>query len=66
MLSCREASRLLSDRLDRPLRPRERFTLRLHLAMCRACSRAAEQLPFISRAISSFGRRRDSGSHADR
>lgn len=57
MLSCQETSRLLSDRLDRPLGPRERFALRLHLAMCRGCSRVAEQLLFLSRAMSRFGGR---------
>lgn len=62
MLSCQEASRLLSDRLDRPLPPRERLALRLHLAMCRGCSRAAEQLQFIRKAMALFGNRRDSES----
>ncbi len=57
MMSCREASRLLSDGLDRPLRARERLALRLHLAMCRGCSRTAEHLRFIARAMSLLGRR---------
>ena len=62
MLSCQEASRLLSDRIDRPLGARERFALRLHLAMCRGCSRVAEQLRFVSRAMSRLGRRRNDRS----
>ena len=58
MLTCQEASRLLSDRLDRPLRPRERLALRMHLALCRGCSRANEQFRLIRRALSEFVRRR--------
>jgi hypothetical protein len=58
MLSCHEASRLLSDRLDRRLRPWERLALRIHLAMCRGCSRADEQLRFLHKAMSVFARRR--------
>jgi hypothetical protein len=64
MLSCREASHLLSDQMDRPLRPSERLTLRIHLAMCRSCSRAEEQLRFIRKAIVEFVERRDGGGSA--
>jgi hypothetical protein len=58
MLSCHDASRLLSDRLDRPLRTGERLALRLHLALCRGCSRTREQLRFMHKAMVEFGRRR--------
>ncbi len=64
MMSCREASRLLSDGLDRPLRVRERLALRLHLAMCRNCSRTAEHLRFIARAMSLLARRGRDGKSA--
>lgn len=59
MLSCRESSRLLSDGLDRPLRLGERLALQLHLALCRACSRADKQLHFLRKAMSELGKRRD-------
>ena len=39
MLSCREATRLSSDRLDTPLSPLQRWPLALHLALCRHCRR---------------------------
>lgn len=64
MLSCQEASRLQSDRLDRPLRPRERFALRLHVAVCRCCSRAEEHLQFIRRAMTALAERRGRGDSA--
>lgn len=66
MLSCRESSRLLSDRLDRPLRLGERLALRLHLALCRACSRADKQLQFLRKAMSELGKRRDEDDSAPR
>ena len=52
MLSCREASHLMSDRQERILRPWERLGLRLHLAMCRGCRRTEKQLRFIREAMS--------------
>lgn len=55
MISCRRASRLMSDELDRPLRRRERVALALHLAMCRACSRCRRQLGFLRRAARRLG-----------
>jgi len=58
MPSCREASRLLSDRLDRPLRFGERLGLHLHLAVCRACSRAEKQFDFLRKAMSELGKHR--------
>lgn len=52
MLSCKQVSDLLSDRLDRRLRPMERLRLRLHLAMCQACARVAGQLELLRKAMS--------------
>ena len=52
MLNCKEVSSLLSDRLDRKLTLMERVNLRLHLAMCAACSRVEGQLEFLSKAMS--------------
>ena len=43
MISCQDASRLLSESLDSPLPFRRRFALRMHLMMCYLCRRAARQ-----------------------
>ena len=51
MMSCREATRLLSEAQDRPLPWRRRLGLRLHLLMCRLCARYARQLRFLRRAL---------------
>jgi hypothetical protein len=55
MLTCREASRLLSERLDRPLRARERLALQFHLLMCIACGRAGRHFAVLRKAILRLG-----------
>jgi hypothetical protein len=52
MLSCKDISNLLSDRLDRKLSLMERVRLRMHLAMCTGCSRVERQLDFLREALS--------------
>ena len=52
MLTCKEASRLSSEALDRKLGFRERVLLRMHLALCHACSRVNAQYQFLRRAVS--------------
>ena len=37
--ACKQATRLASDSLDRPLTLWERFKLKLHLSMCNSCRR---------------------------
>ncbi|MCZ7565551.1 MAG: anti-sigma factor [Burkholderiales bacterium] len=54
MMSCRQASHLISERQDRPLGWRERAALRLHLALCGPCARAAEHLDFLRRAMARY------------
>ncbi len=53
-LSCREATRLLSQREDRKLTLGERAALRLHLAICRGCRAVSEQIPFLRRALRKY------------
>lgn len=50
-LSCREASRLISESLDRELTWRERWSLRLHTVLCGACREFARQSRWIRSAI---------------
>lgn len=51
MLSCREATRLVSQGLDRELALGERIALRVHLAICAGCRNVDRQLSFIRRAV---------------
>ncbi len=62
MLTCKEAGRLISEGLDRKLGLRQRIALRLHLALCDACTRISAQFRFLRRAASRYpGPERDTG-----
>ena len=45
--NCREASRLLSDSMDRPLPFLKRIGLQIHLVLCRWCRRYGKQIRFL-------------------
>jgi hypothetical protein len=47
MLSCKEVSHLVSESLDRKLPLWQRIQVRLHLLMCRFCSRFRKQTLFL-------------------
>lgn len=53
-LSCKEASRLISDGMDRRLSITERIALRLHVGICDACTRFTAQVQFLRRALKAF------------
>jgi len=50
-LNCKEASRLLSQAMDRKLSPWDRTRLRLHLVLCDACNNFDRQVRFLRRAV---------------
>ena len=50
-LSCRKASRLISDGLDRPLTRYERVSLGFHLLMCGNCRRFRQQMQILRDGI---------------
>jgi len=54
MVSCKEATRLLSQAEDRRLSHVERIKLRLHLYACVACSRFSRQLALMREALVRF------------
>jgi hypothetical protein len=56
MLSCKEAARLVSQGEDRKLAFGERVALRLHLAVCRGCRNAGDQLRFLREAVRQLSR----------
>ena len=55
LLTCKEATGLVSQGLDRRLRVLDRISLRLHLLVCDGCSRVAKQLPFLRKAMQRLG-----------
>lgn len=48
--SCRQATRLQSAALDRPLTPSQKFGLRIHLCLCKWCRRYGSQIRFLRAA----------------
>lgn len=59
MLTCKEATHLISEALDRPLSWHERLRLRTHLAFCSGCQAFQRQLDFLRTASRRFLARRD-------
>ncbi|HEY6239957.1 MAG TPA: zf-HC2 domain-containing protein [Burkholderiales bacterium] len=53
-LSCREASRLISEGMDRRLSFTEKFALRLHVGICDACTRFTRQIELLRRALKNY------------
>jgi len=49
--SCAEATRLISDAMDRSLPVGGRIKLRAHLFICRFCDRYRRQLQFLRAAV---------------
>ncbi len=50
MLSCKEATHVMSAAQERELGLRERIALRLHLLMCKGCTNYNRQLDLIRKA----------------
>jgi len=50
-LTCKEASRLLSQSLDREMTVGELARLRLHLTLCDACRHFEKQMKQLRRAL---------------
>jgi len=56
MLTCKDASRLVSERQERSLRFGERWGLRLHLWICVHCRRFEQQLRLLRMALRRLAR----------
>lgn len=51
MLTCKQATHLVSQRLDRNLSRRERFALRFHVWLCKNCRRFERQMHFMRQIL---------------
>jgi hypothetical protein len=59
IVSCKIASALISESLDRPLTPYQKLEVKIHLFLCRYfggkdCNNYAEQIDFIHKAAHGF------------
>ncbi len=52
MFNCKEVTRLVSESLDRKLPIHQRTGKRVHLFMCKFCSRYQQQLMFLRKILS--------------
>ena len=62
LISCRDASRICSEQLDRHLTLAERLSLRAHLMMCRSCAEFQRQMAWLRQ----LSRRYADGGFAER
>jgi len=53
-LTCKEASRMISQSMDQKLTLTQRATLRLHLSACAACTRFGAQLNTLRAAMRKY------------
>jgi len=51
MLTCKQASKLVSQSLDRPLTWSEKIQLKLHLLICNPCTQFKRQLNMLRTAM---------------
>ena len=54
IISCKDASRLVSRRDELPLTPWQRLVLQLHLSVCAACTRFEKQVAFLREAMRQY------------
>ena len=54
VISCKEASRLVSQQQDGDVSSWQRLVLRLHLAVCDGCERLERQLRFLRTAMRKY------------
>lgn len=58
--TCRDVTRLVLESQDRPLRPLESVSLRLHWMICERCRRFRQQQRLMRVALDRWRRYRDS------
>ena len=56
MLTCKEATELMSQEQDRRLTASERVALRLHVWICAGCNNYRRQMDVLRAACQRFGR----------
>ncbi len=65
MLNCHDATRLMSEAQERPLKFGEKMELRLHVSMCSGCRNFGKQMGSIRSIARAYVKRRDRGESTD-
>lgn len=59
MMSCKEAVRMMSEGMDRPLNTSERVSLRFHQLFCAGCRNYEKQMAFLRESCKRYLDRND-------
>jgi len=62
MLTCKNATQLLSEGQDRKLTLSEKMSLEIHLALCKGCNNYRNQIKFLSQTCRRFVEERNKDS----
>jgi len=66
MLSCKEVCYIVSESQDGKYLPwRERFRVRVHLIMCKACQRLVRQMELLRAAVRRYGESEEQVLHPE-
>lgn len=56
MMNCHQATRLISESQERPLRLPEKIKLQMHTLMCAGCKNFSRQIPFLSQTMRAYAK----------
>ncbi|MDO8313129.1 MAG: zf-HC2 domain-containing protein [Sideroxyarcus sp.] len=62
MMSCMQATRLISEAQDRDLSLPEKLSVKVHVMICTGCKNFSLQVPFISQAMRAYANGQDEES----
>lgn len=65
MMSCQQATRLISESQDRALSMSEKLSLKMHVMMCVGCKNFSLQVPFLSKAMKAYAKGLDEEPHEE-
>lgn len=65
MLNCHDATQLMSEAQERPLKFGEKMALRFHVGMCSGCRNFGKQMGTIRSIARAYVKHRDNGESSD-
>lgn len=60
MIKCKQATQMLSEKLDRPLSAKEKINLAMHTAICGPCRQFGKQMEMIRDLSKSYSNAKES------
>ena len=61
MIKCKQATQMLSEKLDRPLSAKEKINLAMHTAICGPCRQFGKQMETIRGLSRSYTKTKEAG-----